>query len=80
MILCKDATLGLKEKLARQQDYDTVKKELAILRTLEFSSSSSSSLQQGAEGEGEEDSGRPLEVLLLERSKVRDSAGEQDPF
>ena len=53
---------GLEERLARQQDYETVKKDLAILRTLEFSSS---------QEEEEEDSSRPLEVLILERSKVR---------
>jgi homeobox protein cut-like len=51
---------GLEERLARQQDYETVKKELAILRALEFSSS-----------QEEEDANRPLEVLILERSKVR---------
>lgn len=61
---------SLEERLARQADYETVKKELAILRTLEFSSSSSS----GQEGEGEDtSSNRPLEVLILERSKVLQS-------
>jgi hypothetical protein len=52
---------SLEERLARQKDYDTVKKDLAILRTLEFSSSQ----------QEEEDSSRPLEVLILERSKVK---------
>jgi hypothetical protein len=62
-------TAALEERLARQKDYDTVKKDLAILRTLEFSSSQ----QEEAEG----DSSRPLEVLILERSKVktREAAG-----
>ncbi len=62
-------TAGLEERLARQKDYETVKKDLAILRTLEFSSS-----QQEEEGG---DSSRPLEVLILERSKVktREAAG-----
>jgi homeobox protein cut-like len=53
---------GLEERLARQQDYEAIKKDLAILRALEFSSSSS---------QEEEDANRPLEVLILERSKVR---------
>lgn len=57
----------LEEQLARQKDYDTVKKELAILRTLEFSQ------QQGEWEDAEEDGSRPLEVLILERSKVLQS-------
>ncbi len=59
-------TAGLEDRLARQKDYETVKKDLAILRTLEFSSSQ----QEEAEG----DSSRPLEVLILERSKVGETA------
>jgi len=58
-------TAGLEERLARQKDYETVKKELAILRTLEFSSSQ----------QEEEDPTRPLEVLILERSKVERQIG-----
>jgi hypothetical protein len=64
-------TAGLEERLARQKDYDTVKKDLAILRTLEFSSS------QQDEEEG--DSSRPLEVLILERSKVGEAAWRSFP-
>jgi hypothetical protein len=64
-------TASLEERLARQKDYETVKKDLAILRTLEFSSS------QQEEEEG--DSSRPLEVLILERSKVGRALAELPP-
>lgn len=43
------------EKLDAMSDYETVKKELGILRSLEFPSS--------------EDENKPVEVLILERSK-----------
>ena len=43
------------EKLDAMSDYETVKKELGILRSLEFPSS--------------EDDNKPVEVLILERSK-----------
>jgi len=45
-------------KLSKQTDYETIKKDLSILKTLEFPS----------HDPGENDS-RPLEVLILERSK-----------
>jgi len=48
----------MKVKLSRQSDYESLKKDLSILKTLEFPSHSS-----------EQDDSRPLEVLILERSK-----------
>merc|ERR1719400_2343447 len=48
----------LASKLAMQADYEGVKKDLSILKTLEFPSVQS------------EDDARPLEVLILERSKA----------
>eukprot|EP00092_Neocalanus_flemingeri_P029576 GFUD01032122.1.p1 GENE.GFUD01032122.1~~GFUD01032122.1.p1 ORF type:complete len:685 (-),score=272.26 GFUD01032122.1:168-2222(-) len=45
-------------KLAYQNDYESIKKDLSILKTLEFPSHST-----------EQDDNRPLEVLILERSK-----------
>jgi len=48
----------LASKLAMQADYEGVKKDLNILKTLEFPSVQS------------EDDARPLEVLILERSKA----------
>ena len=46
-----------KERLEAMSDYQTVKKELGILRSMEFPSSSG------------DDSSKPVEVLILERSK-----------
>jgi len=48
----------LQLKLSKQSDYDSVKKDLSILKTLEFPSHSL-----------DQDDSRPLEVLILERSK-----------
>jgi len=48
----------LQLKLSKQSDYDSVKKDLSILKTLEFPSHSL-----------DQDDNRPLEVLILERSK-----------
>lgn len=48
----------LQLKLSKQSDYDGVKKDLSILKTLEFPSHSL-----------DQDDNRPLEVLILERSK-----------
>jgi len=50
---------GLSQKLDKQSDYETIKKELSILKTLEFPSHDPSTNQDN----------RPLEVLILERSK-----------
>merc|ERR1711892_376347 len=52
----------LQIKLSKQGDYESVKKDLSILKTLEFPSHSS-----------EQDDSRPLEVLILERSKALQS-------
>jgi len=54
---------GLSSKLEKQSDYETTKKELSILKTLEFPSHDPSSSQDS----------RPLEVLILERSKCLQS-------
>jgi len=52
----------LQVKLSKQSDYESVKKDLSILKTLEFPSHSS-----------DQDDSRPLEVLILERSKALQS-------
>jgi len=57
--------LELQSKLDKQKDYHAIKKDLSILKTLEFSSNQLMS-------DTTEDS-RPLEVLILERSKVLQS-------
>ena len=44
-------------KLSSMSDYETTKKDLSILRSLEF-------------GDPEESEQRPLEVMILERSKA----------
>eukprot|EP00090_Calanus_glacialis_P007107 TRINITY_DN15571_c0_g1_i1.p1 TRINITY_DN15571_c0_g1~~TRINITY_DN15571_c0_g1_i1.p1 ORF type:complete len:685 (-),score=295.80 TRINITY_DN15571_c0_g1_i1:153-2207(-) len=49
----------LQVKLSKQSDYESVKKDLSILKTLEFPSHST-----------DQDDSRPLEVLILERSKA----------
>ncbi|XP_071351763.1 cut-like homeobox 1b isoform X3 [Trachinotus anak] len=48
----------LEEKLQKQADYEEVKKELSILKSMEFGTS-----------ESVQDSSKPLEVLLLERNR-----------
>ncbi|XP_072320172.1 cut-like homeobox 1b isoform X2 [Eucyclogobius newberryi] len=48
----------LEEKLQTQADYEEVKKELSILKSMEFGTSDSA-----------QDSNKPLEVLLLERNR-----------
>ncbi|XP_019743194.1 cut-like homeobox 1b isoform X2 [Hippocampus comes] len=48
----------LEEKLVKQADYEEVKKELGILKSVEFGTSDSM-----------QDSSKPLEVLLLERNR-----------
>ncbi|XP_028321513.1 cut-like homeobox 1b isoform X7 [Gouania willdenowi] len=55
----KTATLKeLEEKLEKQADYEEVKKELSILKTMEFGSSDSA-----------QDQSKSLEILLLERNR-----------
>ncbi|KAG8509849.1 Homeobox protein cut-like 1, partial [Galemys pyrenaicus] len=57
----KNSTLKqLEEKLKGQADYEEVKKELNILKSMEFAPS---------EGAGTQDASKPLEVLLLEKSR-----------
>uniref|UniRef100_A0A8D1DCX6 Protein CASP n=1 Tax=Sus scrofa TaxID=9823 RepID=A0A8D1DCX6_PIG len=57
----KNSTLKqLEEKLKGQADYEEVKKELNILKSMEFAPS---------EGAGTQDASRPLEVLLLEKNR-----------
>ncbi|KAL4660542.1 homeobox protein cut-like 1 [Arapaima gigas] len=50
----------LEEKLLEQADYDQVKKELSIFKSMEFGQPDSSASQ---------DSSKPLEVLLLEKHR-----------
>ncbi|XP_016054474.1 PREDICTED: protein CASP isoform X2 [Miniopterus natalensis] len=57
----KNSTLKqLEEKLKGQADYEEVKKELNILKSMEFTPS---------EGAGTQDAAKPLEVLLLEKNR-----------
>ncbi|XP_069471088.1 homeobox protein cut-like 1 isoform X2 [Ambystoma mexicanum] len=56
----KNGTLKLlEEKLKGQADYEEVKKELTILKSMEFTS----------EGCSAQDASKPLEVLLLEKNR-----------
>uniref|UniRef100_A0A2K6RSI1 Protein CASP n=1 Tax=Rhinopithecus roxellana TaxID=61622 RepID=A0A2K6RSI1_RHIRO len=50
----------LEEKLKGQADYEEVKKELNILKSMEFAPS---------EGAGTQDAAKPLEVLLMEKNR-----------
>uniref|UniRef100_A0A8B9SMQ6 Homeobox protein cut-like n=1 Tax=Anas platyrhynchos TaxID=8839 RepID=A0A8B9SMQ6_ANAPL len=60
-LTAKNSTLKqLEEKLKGQADYEEVKKELNILKSMEFAPSESS---------GAQDSSKPLEVLLLEKNR-----------
>ena len=61
----KTAT-ALETKLQRQSDYDQIKKDLAILKSMEFPQEANSAGGSDAEG-----GKRPLEVMILERSKVK---------
>ncbi|GFO29668.1 homeobox protein cut-like 1 [Plakobranchus ocellatus] len=55
----------LEEKLQTQDDYEEVKRELRVLKSIEFCSS------EGSSAGGSEDSvGKSLEVLLLEKNKA----------
>uniref|UniRef100_A0A2K6MIG9 Homeobox protein cut-like n=1 Tax=Rhinopithecus bieti TaxID=61621 RepID=A0A2K6MIG9_RHIBE len=57
----KNSTLKqLEEKLKGQADYEEVKKELNILKSMEFAPS---------EGAGTQDAAKPLEVLLMEKNR-----------
>jgi len=60
--LVKEVKEELEYKLLKQSDYESIKKDLSILKTLEFPSHSL-----------EVDDNRPLEVLILERSKALQS-------
>ncbi|XP_070591287.1 protein CASP isoform X6 [Erythrolamprus reginae] len=65
-LTAKNSTLKqLEEKLKVQADYDEVKKELNILKSMEFSPSDGSSIQDAAS--------KPLEVLLLEKNRLLQS-------
>uniref|UniRef100_A0A8C5M5X3 Homeobox protein cut-like n=1 Tax=Leptobrachium leishanense TaxID=445787 RepID=A0A8C5M5X3_9ANUR len=57
----KNSTLKqLEDKLKVQADYEEIKKELNILKSMEFAPSEASSVQ---------DASKPLEVLLLEKNR-----------
>ncbi|XP_062816125.1 protein CASP isoform X6 [Anolis carolinensis] len=65
-LTAKNSTLKqLEEKLKVQADYDEVKKELNILKSMEFALSDSSGTQDAAS--------KPLEVLLLEKNRLLQS-------
>ncbi|XP_072834385.2 protein CASP isoform X9 [Pogona vitticeps] len=65
-LTAKNSTLKqLEEKLKVQADYDEVKKELNILKSMEFAASDGSSSQDAAS--------KPLEVLLLEKNRLLQS-------
>ncbi|XP_061461156.1 homeobox protein cut-like 1 isoform X3 [Rhineura floridana] len=65
-LTAKNSTLKqLEEKLKVQADYDEVKKELNILKSMEFAPSDGSSMQDAAS--------KPLEVLLLEKNRLLQS-------
>ncbi|XP_055513441.1 cut-like homeobox 1b isoform X8 [Leucoraja erinacea] len=60
-LTAKNSTLKqLEEKLKDQSDYEEVKKELSILKSMEFVPS---------EGSGAQDTSKTLEVLLLEKNR-----------
>ncbi|XP_061868604.1 homeobox protein cut-like 1 isoform X7 [Colius striatus] len=60
-LTAKNSTLKqLEEKLKGQADYEEVKKELNILKSMEFAPS---------ETPGAQDASKPLEVLLLEKNR-----------
>nr|XP_045243861.1 homeobox protein cut-like 1 isoform X7 [Macaca fascicularis] len=56
----KAPDVQLEEKLKGQADYEEVKKELNILKSMEFAPS---------EGAGTQDAAKPLEVLLMEKNR-----------
>lgn len=56
----------LEAKVQQQRDYDEIKRELSIMKSVEFSSIS----KDGGEESSLESSSKPLEVLLLEKTKV----------
>lgn len=56
----------LEAKVQQQRDYDEMKRELSIMKSVEFSSIS----KDGGEESSFESSSKPLEVLLLEKTKV----------
>ncbi|XP_013921739.1 PREDICTED: protein CASP [Thamnophis sirtalis] len=65
-LTAKNSTLKqLEEKLKVQADYDEVKKELNILKSMEFAPSDGSSIQDATS--------KPLEVLLLEKNRLLQS-------
>ncbi|XP_067138284.1 homeobox protein cut-like 1 isoform X4 [Centruroides vittatus] len=75
MVTEKDKIIEeMESKLLRQNDYDEIKRELSILKSMEFGTSqtwgnSSPDDQGGNNLSGETKSTKPLEVLLLEKTK-----------
>nr|XP_027206888.1 protein CASP-like [Penaeus vannamei] len=59
----------LEAKVQQQRDYDEIKRELSIMKSVEFSSIS----KDGGEESSFESSSKPLEVLLLEKTKTLSS-------
>ncbi|XP_042893481.1 protein CASP-like [Penaeus japonicus] len=56
----------LEAKVQQQRDYDEIKRELSIMKSVEFGTIS----KDGGEESSLEASSKPLEVLLLEKTKV----------
>ncbi|XP_047497257.1 protein CASP-like [Penaeus chinensis] len=56
----------LEAKVHQQRDYDEIKRELSIMKSVEFSPIS----RDGGEENSLETSSKPLEVLLLEKTKI----------
>ena len=56
----------LEQQLAKQKDYQEIKRELAIIKSVEFGSSSDDTNKQMLD---ETSQGKPLEMLLMEKNK-----------
>ncbi|KAL3856803.1 hypothetical protein ACJMK2_011520, partial [Sinanodonta woodiana] len=60
----------LEEKLQRQEDYEEIKRELNVLKSIEFPSSSTGEEREGVKA-------KSLEILLLEKNKTLQSENTQ---
>ncbi|XP_022257639.1 homeobox protein cut-like isoform X2 [Limulus polyphemus] len=59
----------LEEKLTQQKDYKEIKKELSILKSMEFPNNENAEEDNGIATSGPESISKPLEVQLLEKNK-----------
>lgn len=77
----------LEERLKAQEDYDEIKRELSLLKSIEFGSSSSTAESTGGQGSDEQGSSgtssaasskaKTLETLLLEKNRSLQTANTQ---